>query len=308
MTPESQIIINLIPIQDLSKIDVGIFMSAPIHYFSFAPHKIVLQSLDSFDQYSCPRNANLIIGGGSILGGKDIKIEEQTEEYINKKSDEFINNKNPNYFPEYRIKKILRLFRYFSGKKILWGIGDLTEEHFKFPIYKQIYKEATLIGIRNYPPINQPQLNQKIYYIPDVSCCHKLLLNITSQQEDSNQILYIGKLSGNWRKKYKETKFNNFNNFNNIDESNNKEIYKIINIRNTSFETIINEIQISKKIITNSYYVYYWCSLIDKPVELDIDNKSPFQLEFNSFDKSLKHDKAIELNNEFYKKIMDLIK
>jgi len=304
MTHESQIIINLIPIQDLSKIDAGIFMSAPIHYFSFAPHKIVLQSLDSFDQYSCPRNAHLIIGGGSILGCKDIKSEEQTEEYINKKSDEFINNKNPDSFPEYRIKKILRLFKYFSGKKILWGIGDLTEEHFKFPIYKQIYKEATLIGIRNYPPINHSSLNQKIYYVPDVSCCHKSLSNFTSEQ--SNQILFVGKISGIWTQKYKEQKNNNKDT--NNKDTNNKDTHKIINIKHTSFETIIREIKHSKKIITNSYSVYYWCFLLGKQIELDIDTKSPFLLKFNTFDKTLKLEKAIELNNEFYKKIMDLIK
>lgn len=298
-------IINLIPLQDLSKIDRGVFMSAPIHYFSFKPHQIVLQSLDSFDPYSCPRNSNIIIGGGSILGGRKLKPEEQTNEYINKKADEFVNNKNPNYFAEYRAKKILRLFKYFTGIKVLWGIGDLTNQHFKIPIYRQIYKEATLIGIRNHPPASinldgDLSQQQKIYYIPDVSACHSLLSNSSETNSKLSkplkQILYLGKVAGNWRKKYKEGIFNQPNTDN-----------KFLNIRNTSFEKIIQEINQSKKIITNTYYVYYWCHLIKKPVQLDKDTTSPFQIQFDTFDQSLTLEKAQELNNHFYKKILHLL-
>lgn len=294
---QKQMIINLIPIQDLSKIDRGIFMSAPIHYFSFKPHQIVLQSLDSFDPYSCPRNSNIIIGGGSILGGRELKPEEQTEEYINKKAEEFVNNKNPNYFAEYRAKKILRLFKYFTGQKILWGIGDLTDEHFKISIYRQIYKEATLIGLRNYPPASinldgDLSQQQKIFYIPDVSCCHKLLE--VSQAKSLKQVLYLGKLFGNWRKKYKDEIFKEANN-------------KFLNIRNTSFETIMEEINQSRKVITNAYHIYYWCHLIKKPVELDRDTTSPFQIQFDTFDITLTLEKAKELNNHFYKKVIYMI-
>lgn len=298
MTSQPDLIINLIAIPDIKKIDVGTYASAPIHYFSFKPARMVLQQLDSFDQYSCPRSSHLIIGGGTLLGGKELKPEEQTEEYINKMADIFVNQRNPKYFAEYRAKKILKLFKYFTGRKILWGVGDLTDQHFKISIYRQIYLKADLIGLRNYPPgtINLEgdlSQNQKIFYIPDVSCCDDSFDKCNSREKLNSYDLYIGRSKEKWKK---------------MDQKVSKKDHsRYFDLRNTNLKDAISQIVDAKTIYTNSYQPYYWAHLLKKNVILDVNESQKELLKFKLFNKDITLEKARELNKHFHKKIMYLL-
>lgn len=156
--------------------------------------------------------------------------------------------------------------------KILWGVGATKSGSTSPPVHPE-YNGFDLIGVRDYPAKPDHE------WVPCPSCMSPLFDN---PPEPKTQIV-----------RYGHAKLSPMRGMNN---------------NNMDFESVINYLASGEEVITSSYHGMIWATWLGRKVTV-----KPFGAKFYGWpyewgkihDNSLKE--ARKLNQDFYKKVLDLI-